>query len=631
MAWFIRDKPTRHRARLGRPQRALTAAAQQPTARPGLRRLNQNWQVQALGFYDTCEVCWYPAQSYAKVFQRIRFFPAVLNERGEVEEVEDGPLVELWERVQDPGGGRTRLYNSYGRLQFVIADGYLTVSEDENGDEGWEYLSPLELRFDETVDEGKYRRIRAPGLETEELVEAPDSSFGEISGKDVRVWRLWRPHPTYSQWADASIRPVLPLFALLERLTLAANADSLSRAASRGGLFVPDELKFGVPPDADALDEDPMEDSFTQELIEALVANIADPNSAAAMAPIVLRGPAVLNTQNGAVPMADCIKWFQLGPEERYKEAEMWEKTIRRISLGVDLPPDYLTGSGDLNHWGGWLVDEQAFRLHFAQGAQNFCDDLASAYLRPAARDAGLPDADRVTLGFDPAEAINHPNEIETAQEAYDRYVVSSTYYREKIGATEDDAPDDAEIERRLEIERGGQPAAEPEQDGETNPADGGAGGDTDEDAPDDPDAGDEEEDDDTPSAVASANRILGAAEFAVERARELAGSRLRSKATGRPDACPECVDQIDGVPAARVAATLGADAVRSLITGSDSALVAGAGLAFAATLERWGVNGGWPDELGRMVEQHALRTLYEREPPPLPPGFTASVARAVR
>lgn len=623
----LRRTPKPARARVER-RRGLTAAAEPASAMKGaLRRLNQQWQTQALGFYDTCEVCWYPAQSYARIFQRIRFYPAILNDRGEPEEVDTGPLVDLWERVQDPGGGRTRLLGAYGRLQMIIGDGYLTVSETD-GDEGWEYLSPLELRHEDSGKEASsnYRRSRAPGLDLEQLVDADDDDFAALTGNEARVWRLWRQHPTYSQWADSSMRPVLPLFALLERLTLAANADSLSRAASRGGLYVPDELRFANA-DSEAIDDDPADDDFTQELIESLMANIADPGSAAAMAPVIIRGPAVLQTQSGAIPMADCIKPFPLGPDTRYREADMWEKVIKRISLGLDLPAEYLTGSADMNHWGGWLVDEQAFRLHFAPGAQNFCDDLTSAYLRPAARDEDLPDWDRVVMGFDPADAINHPNEIETAQEAYDRYAISGAYYRSKIGATEEDAPDEAEIEKRLEIERGGQPAQpDPsEQDGETSPADGGTGGDTEEGAPGD---GQPDPQADQQGAEVAAARVLGAAEFAVARARELAGNRIKSRIRN----CDNCLELIEGVPSSQIAYTLGPQTVGEILRGrtAEASLVAGAGDAFADTLNVWGLVNGAAAELGRLIEVHALRTLHEDVAPPLPAGFAAQVAKAV-
>ncbi len=57
---------------------------------------------------------------------------------------------------------------------------------------------------------------------------------------------------------------------------------------------------------------------------------------------------------------------------------------------------------------------------------------------------------------------------------------------------------------------------------------------------------------------------------------------------------------------------------------------MAGAGDELAETLIRLGVGSEWAGELGRMSENHAIRTLYEPDPPPLPAGFTAAVAKAV-
>jgi hypothetical protein len=58
--------------------------------------------------------------------------------------------------------------------------------------------------------------------------------------------------------------------------------------------------------------------------------------------------------------------------------------------------------------------------------------------------------------------------------------------------------------------------------------------------------------------------------------------------------------------------------------------LVDGTADRFARRLRDWGVNGGWPDQLGQMVEQHAQRTLYDTQVPPLPPGFHAACRRAL-
>ena len=57
------------------------------------------------------------------------------------------------------------------------------------------------------------------------------------------------------------------------------------------------------------------------------------------------------------------------------------------------------------------------------------------------------------------------------------------------------------------------------------------------------------------------------------------------------------------------------------------SGAVALCGTAFADLIRELGIDSGWPEQLGRMVEQHALRTLYEREVPRLPSGFWAAAS----
>lgn len=624
--------PTSRRARLTRP-RAITGSASRAVSKPGdLRRLHQGWQPRALGYYDTVPECNYPAQFYARSMERIRFFPALLNDQGEPEEVEDGPLLELFSRIRDGSGSMSELAGSYGRLMFLIGDGYLTVSETDE-EEVWEYLSPLELRVQPASGRDtpqEYKRLRAPGATPEELTEAPDSEFSGLSGNDVRVWRLWRRHPTYSQWSDSSVRSVLELYELLVRLTLASGSESGSRAAQRGGLFIPDEITVEQVNSAD--EEDPEQDLVIARIIDGYTRSIQNPGSVEAMMPFIFRGPAALQTTNGTIATKEAMGWFQLGPSDRYLEGEMWEKTIDRIANGLDMPREMINaqGVGGVNHWTGWLLDEQGFRQHIAPVVVRFCNDLTSAYLRPAAKEDNFGQWARATIGFDPAEAINHPDEIGTAKDAHDRLVVSDAYYLDKIGATEADAPDEEELARRTLILLKQVPPEVAAEEGETAPDAGGRGGDTVEEPPAQP----AETAPVVEALPASARalqtaKILGAAELAVERARELAGNRIAR----RSQSCPECMERIHGVPRALVASVLGADQVRSVLDGhgAEDELVAGAGKVLADRLVAWGINGGWPDKLGEMVEQHALKTLYDPETPGLPAGFEAACAKATQ
>jgi len=244
-----------------------------------------------------------------------------------------------------------------------------------------------------------------------------------------------------------------------------------------------------------------------------------------------------------------------------------------------------------------------------------------------------IPDADKVVLWYDPADAINHPDETKVARDAWRDGIVSSGYYRDKIGATAADAPTPEDLAIVLAI-LGNAPDPNLVPEGETEPAEGGTGNDANEAPPptEDTPSGPNGNGNANPAAVAAAAttlRILGASELAVTRARSLAGSRLVSRSKG----CEPCKDAIRDTPLYRVASALGLETVHEVIYGrsTEADLVAGAGEELAQTIAAWGVSEGWSAKIGERIEQHALRTLYEPEPPPLPAGFAAVVARALQ
>ncbi len=583
--------------------------------------------------YRTQGECANPAQYQGRAMERIRYYPAVLDEKGVPEESTDPDLLALFNRIRSPGGAPgdlSELAGAYARLQFVIGDGLLTVTEQDD-EEAWEYLSPMELRLQPNPGNERpqeYRRISAPGITHEELIEAPDDQFSELGIDQARVWRLWRRDIEYSQWAFSPVRPCIDDYELLARLTLAVAAEASSRAAQRGLLFVPNELSFG--PADPTQEENPQEDPLIVELTSAMARAIQNPGSAEAMAPFVIRAEGVTQTSGGSIPTADLIKWIALGPTDRYTEIEAWDATISRIAGSIDMPKELMTGVGDVSHWGQWFLDDIGFRQHTGPTVTRFCNDLGSAYLRPAAKEEGIADADRVTVWFDPAGAVNHPDETGTALKAHDAIVISDKYLREKIGAPESAKPSQSEYEQRVAIKLKQDPFGDGQDprvgQGETPPPSGGQGGDTTQEAPTDSQTRPSGNRPPSPAPNLAA-MILGAAEMQIDRARELAGRRLINRA----QACDECKDKIKNVEPALIAAALGAEQVRAVIDGytTEASLVDGIGAAFARRLEAWEINGGWPEQLGQMVEQHARRTLYEREPPPFPPGFLAACQRA--
>ncbi len=288
---------------------AVTAAAEKITRpdAPKLRRLNQPWQQEAFGYYNTVGECWYAAQFYARSLAKLRLFPATIDESGQIEPIENpnDPAAQLLDQIQDPGGGRSQLLSSYGRLMFLIGEAYLTVT-NKNDVQQWEMLSPNELRIQPGAG---YQRLRAPGLPVEQLENAPDDAFEPIETEGVNsavVYRTWRRHPEYSWLADAPTKAVLNLFEELLLLQLAVRARAKSRAAGAGLLYVAEELSFGDPSGKN--DDDPKSDTFLRDLEEAMISPVKDPGSASAVVPMVVRGPARI----GEVNAKDALFHIQL-------------------------------------------------------------------------------------------------------------------------------------------------------------------------------------------------------------------------------------------------------------------------------------------------------------------------------
>jgi len=238
--------------------RSLTASAQRITRdnATDTRRVQQLWQDRSLGFYGNLGEIWFSGQFYARPLSKLRLFAAFLDKEGNVQPSEDPALIELWDRVQDPGGGRSVMAGNYGRLRFLTGECFLTCTLDDDENEQWEILSMAELKV---MTDGNYTRRPGPGLSLIDLAKAPEDADGPGPGEAI-VYRFWQRDPVYSQLADAPMRGVLELCEELTLLTRAVHARATSRIGGPGILLI-SELISPKPADAQP-DEDPMTDPF---------------------------------------------------------------------------------------------------------------------------------------------------------------------------------------------------------------------------------------------------------------------------------------------------------------------------------------------------------------------------------
>jgi hypothetical protein len=234
----------------------------------------------------------------------------------------------------------------------------------------------------------------------------------------------------------------------------AARATAQSRL-NAGAMFIPDGLSAAampaepdpsLPPGTEPPPED--HDEFEEELIAAMTTPIADQDSAAAVVPLLIRGPSELG------------KAIQIFKFERSFDpvlAERADKALDRIMQGLDVPKDIITGLANVKYSNALHIDKSMYKAHVEPLLLMICDALTMVYLRQALLAMG-EDEDlvrRTTLWYDPTEIIIEANQEAMADSGFDRYLLSAAAWRRAHGFTEDDKPDGEEMARRMAIEKG--------------------------------------------------------------------------------------------------------------------------------------------------------------------------------
>lgn len=539
------------------------------------------------------------------MLKRITIYPAFRGTDDKPERINSGLPVDLLDRIQDPGGGRSQLQGSYGRLMFITGEGHLFGRELGTDTERWAFVWSDEIKTDE-----RGNVIWEPTFTGESKTFTPSQAV---------TYRMWTPHPQKSGEADSPMHAILEIAEELLVLTKAVSATAVSRM-SNGLLKVPTELSFGA---AEAIgDEDAENNPFLADLIEHLTGVVENAGTAEAAAPFIAEA---------ASEFLSGLEWIKLhDPQTDYMERDLRTEAIKRAAFGLDMPPEVLLGLADANHWTGRQITHDMWRSHGAPVAEQFCDDISEAYLRPALREAGFERWQEVVVAYDDADVVVSPDRSDDADRVFDRLGISWEGLRKLKGVPESMAPDDDEFRLMLALklrdpnllagtrwmpdtsevtppERGPQRTADQPRDAEEGPPTPGPAGVS------------------RRESRTAAAKILGAAELAIIRCREVAGARIRTRQKNNPDFQVLC----DGHPNSMVASLLGPERLEALGFTEPLKLVQGGTESLGSLLINWGFSDGQAQGLSEMVLVYSAKTLFEQEIPPIPPGFVAQVERS--
>jgi hypothetical protein len=590
--------------------RILTASAMkmEPRDQESRRRRNQSWQKNALEYARMVPELNYASRFYSKMLSRIHIYPAMRDEREQLTPITDGLPVQLLERIQDPGGGRSTLLSQYGRLMFITGEGYLFGRNLDRDDERWSFVSMDEL---ELLTDGNIRHRYQ--------VNVTPIEYGP---SEAVAYRLWTPSPEKSGEAESPMRAVELIAEELVALTKAVRATAVSRI-TQGILKVPSELSFGS--EEPGVDDDPEENPFLADLIDHITGAVEGAGTAEAATPFLAEG---------ATEYLSALEWMKMhDPQTDYMEQGLRKEAIERLAHGLDFPAEYLLSLGNVNHWSARAITHEMWRTHGAPLAEQFCDDMSEEYLRRALRDANYPDWRQVVVAYDDASVVVPVDRSDDADRAADHGMVSDQGYRQMKAIDESLAP--SEVERRIylavkmrnpsflkgtpfEIENP-IPAAAPPGPVPT------------------PEVPHPAEDGPPPPGPAGVSReesraaaLHGVAYSALHRCREVAGARIRQglKTRARSRTVPELA-LLDGQKNAQVAAVLGQEKFNSCALEAPLNLVKGGADAFVALCMEWGFGETQASALGQTIEVFSARTLFESGLPAFPSGFFAQIARA--
>jgi len=429
-----------------------------------------SWQTEAWEYYDSIGEVKYAFNLVASVVSRIRIYAASVDDTAEApvpvskSSVVETNLAQAAERalgrLDSAYGGQAGLLKDAALNLQVTGECYLVQVPERLGSglpESWDIRSTDELQID---SRGNY--VIKPRRDVSGSGGASMLSNGAIDNiklpNTAFIGRIWKAHPRYSQESDSSLRGLLDLCAELLLLNRTFRATARSRL-NAGALYIPDGLSMAASPDPDyPYDEDgnyneqynaeESADDFEDQLIDAMTTPIKDEDSASAVVPLIIRGPADLG---------DKIKQFKFERSFDPALAQRADRVLERIMQGLDVPKDIVTGLANVKYSNATQIDESLYKAHIEPLMLLLADALTVVYLRPYLIANGYSEAEvnRIVVWYDPSQVTTRNDRAADADTGFNNMAVSYDTWRRAHGFSDQDAPTPMELALRLVISKG--------------------------------------------------------------------------------------------------------------------------------------------------------------------------------
>jgi len=407
------------------PNALVASAARLDMTRKPRGAIQQDWQEEAWKFYDSCGELRYAAQWMGNSLSRATIYAADVQEDGTPSSTPTENAGALGAAHNLLGGPTSQagilsqigVHLTIAGDCYVIGETPVDAAGDPLPDDDWYVASTDELFYQSGwwIDRGNGKRLLDPTRTV--------------------IIRVWQSHPRKRWQADSPTRAVLPILRELEALVRVAGTQMDSRLAGAGLLILPMEVQFPAP-SQEALDANPGADHLMLSLAENTLTSLTDPEDSSRLVPTVLRVPGDL---------VEKVQHISFASQLQKENQEAREACIRRLALGLDMPPEQLLGMGGINHWGVWGVEEAGVKLHIVPRLTTIISAVNEAYYEPALEKLGLaPYA--FTLWYDVSQLTQRPNRSQDALALHKAGQLSDDALRAATGFGDTDAPSQEQL-----------------------------------------------------------------------------------------------------------------------------------------------------------------------------------------
>lgn len=434
---FAMIQPHRAIAQTAAPRKVADVKPQES------RSVDATWQASAYDYAEQIGELGYAQHLRADAVATcgLTVMEIVEDDEGRITEVptKDERALRVMDAFVGPQGGQAELLRRAALHLGIAGESYLVGIEPAlPGDAPreathglvWEFLSTDEVKIDAG---GKVTR-RTDGTQAQNLPP------------DAYIARCWRSDARFSRRADSEMRRALNICAEIVTLSQMIGTITKSRLP-HGLLFVPDELSFAAEDDEDTDDPDGG-DPFIEELFKHLTTPISDPTSGAAYVPLVLRG---------AAEHGDKVKLIEL-----VKPMDEWVKDLRDAALNrlyktIDISPELVNGRSSLSGLGGGnvaaAIDIEFAVKHVFPVGRLLADFVTASYIQPMLEefeDCSPDESHRFIVRFDPSAILSNDTLAADSASLYADGLLSGEARVTSAGFDPGQMPTEDEAKRRF-------------------------------------------------------------------------------------------------------------------------------------------------------------------------------------